>query len=46
VILKEKARYVIPPEEREEPHEMTLDQRAAYDAILRSARKTWCSSKA
>ena len=36
VILKEKARYVIPPEEREEPHEMSLDQRAAYDAILKA----------
>jgi primosomal protein N' len=33
ILLKEKARYVIPPEEREEPHEMTLDQHAAFDAI-------------
>jgi len=34
IILKEKPRFIIPPEEREEPHEMSLDQHAAYDAIL------------
>jgi primosomal protein N' (replication factor Y) len=39
VVLKEKERFQIPPEEREEPHEMTIDQRHAYEAILESAKE-------
>jgi primosomal protein N' len=38
--LKEKPTLrQFPPEEREEPHEMTLDQHAAYDAILDSQKE-------
>ena len=39
VFLKEKSRFQIPEEEREEGHEMTLEQRAAHDAILASEKK-------
>lgn len=34
ISLKEKNRFVIPLEEREQAHEMTIDQRKAYDDIL------------
>lgn len=33
ITLKERQRFVIPPEEREEPHEMTLEQKSAFDTI-------------
>lgn len=36
VFLKEKTRYVIPEEEREVPHEMSNDQRKAFEDILGS----------
>ncbi len=38
VIKKEKQRFQIPPEEREEPHEMTILQRKAYNEILESPK--------
>ena len=34
IFLKEKERYQIPLSEREEPHEMSDDQKKAYDTIL------------
>jgi primosomal protein N' (replication factor Y) (superfamily II helicase) len=34
IVLKEKQRFSIPESEREVPHEMTLEQRKAYDDIL------------
>jgi primosomal protein N' (replication factor Y) len=39
IVLKEKERFHIPESEKEVPHEMTLDQRAAYDAILSSPKE-------
>lgn len=36
---QERRRYKIPPEEREEPHEMTIEQRQAYEAILSSEKE-------
>jgi primosomal protein N' (replication factor Y) len=36
---QERQRYQIPPEEIEVPHEMTNDQRKAYDDILSSPKK-------
>jgi len=33
---QERQRFHIPPEEMEEPHEMTIEQRAAYQAVLSS----------
>ncbi len=39
VILKEKERFHIPPEELDVPHELTLEQQAAYDAILNSPKE-------
>ncbi|MCQ2800033.1 MAG: primosomal protein N' [Bacilli bacterium] len=38
VFRKEKARFVIKPEEREEPHEMSEEQQKAYDTILNSEK--------
>lgn len=34
IVLKEKERYKVPVSEREEPHEMSEEQRKAYDEIL------------
>lgn len=39
ITLKEKNRYEIPPEEREVAHEMTIEQRKAFDDILASDKK-------
>lgn len=39
IVLKEKARFQIPPEEREEGHEMSFEQRKAYDNILSSDKE-------
>jgi primosomal protein N' (replication factor Y) (superfamily II helicase) len=36
---QERQRYRIPPEEREEPHEMTIEQKAAYETILESDKE-------
>jgi len=36
---QERQRYQIPPEEREEPHEMTIEQHAAYQTILDSKKE-------
>lgn len=38
IIYKEKERFHIKEEEKENPHEMTLDQRKAYDDILSSKK--------
>ncbi len=35
---KEKMRFVLPPEERENPHEMSDEQRNAYNTILSSEK--------
>lgn len=39
IVLKEKMRFQIPPEEIEIAHELTLDQQAAYEAILESPKE-------
>lgn len=38
IILKEKARFVIPEEEKENPHEMTYEQKEAYEKIISSPK--------
>jgi primosomal protein N' (replication factor Y) len=38
ISLKEKNRFVIPLEEREQAHEMAIEQRKAYDDILSSPK--------
>ncbi len=38
IIYKEKERFRIPEEEKEIPHEMTIEQRKAYDDILSSPK--------
>ncbi len=39
ITLKEKERFHIPESEKEVPHEMTLEQRAAYETILASPKE-------
>jgi len=39
ITLKERSRFSIPPEEKEVPHEMTNDQRKAYEEILSSTKE-------
>lgn len=38
IFSKEKNRFVLPIEERENPHEMSVEQRIAYDNILNSPK--------
>ncbi|MCQ2773015.1 MAG: primosomal protein N', partial [Bacilli bacterium] len=39
VFSKEKNRFVLPIEERENPHEMSIEQRIAYETILSSPKE-------
>ena len=39
IILKEKQRFVIPEEEKENPHPLTLDQEKAFNDILNSPKR-------
>ncbi|MCQ2742960.1 MAG: primosomal protein N' [Bacilli bacterium] len=40
IVLKEKERFHIPDFEKEQPHDLTIDQRKAFDYIVSTDKKT------